>query len=268
MANLLLKDLRTIARGLPERLQDWPHIPCPTCARGSLLPVHDSYVAEESNTSKSWREHDAWDPDWIRGAFHCLLACSKPTCDVVRVVGEMAVGLGDYDFDEPYTQGPAPYREVLTPNLFIPALPLVESRKFCPEEVGDRVDAAARVLWLDPSAAANRLRAAAEALMDDRGVIRTDVDRKGKAFRLTLDRRIAIFKSTQPQHADAADFLLAVKWIGNVGSHDDVLHINDVLEGVEFLDHALSLIYDESRDEVRKRASEVTARKGQPKTSL
>ncbi|MFB7421204.1 hypothetical protein ACFC18_26450 [Streptomyces sp. NPDC056121] len=79
------------------------------------------------------------------------------------------------------------------------------------------------------------------------------------------------FKAALPQHADAADLLLAVKWIGlavkcsgNVGSHDDVLRIPDVAEGVEFLDHALSLICDISRDDMKERASEVTARQGRP----
>ncbi|GGJ69505.1 hypothetical protein [Streptomyces brasiliensis] len=51
-----------------------------------------------------------------------------------------------------------------------------------------------------------------------------------------------------------------------MGSHEDVLRIPDVLEGVEFLDHALSLIYDTSRNDMKKRASEVTARQGRPGT--
>ncbi|MCX5207646.1 DUF4145 domain-containing protein [Streptomyces sp. NBC_00237] len=260
MANFLIKDLREIAEGFPENLEDWPHIPCPTCTRGALLPVSDSFVAEESATSSTLHTHDAWEPEWIQGGFHCVLTCRRATCDRVRVVGEMSVGLarrynGHYNHDQ--------YEQYLIPTMFLPALPLIESRSLCPSEVGERVDAAAKILWIDPNAAANRIRAAVEALMDDRGIFRVQLNPKGKPVRLTLDRRIANFKAL-PDHTDAADLLLAVKWIGNVGSHEDVLRIRDVLEGVEFLDHALSLIYDSNHDEMKKRASEVTARRGRP----
>ncbi|MFG2778229.1 DUF4145 domain-containing protein [Streptomyces prunicolor] len=257
MTNLLIKDLREIAKGFPENLDDWPHVPCPTCTRGVLLPDRDSFVEEESVTSLSLRVHEVWEPEWIQGSFYCVLTCRKESCDHVRVIGEMTVGGGRDDVQ---------YEKFLTPIMFIPALPLLESRGFCPEEVKERVDAASKILWADPNAAANRIRAAVEALMDDRGVIRKKLNGAGKAVRLSLDNRIATFKKALPQYTDAADLLLAVKWIGNVGSHEDVLRIPDVLEGVEFLDHALSLIYDTNRDDIKKRASEVTARQGRPGT--
>ncbi|MCW8101743.1 DUF4145 domain-containing protein [Streptomyces tauricus] len=258
MTNFLLKDLREIAKGFPENLEDWPHIPCPTCTRGALLPDPDSFVAEEAVTSKSLHQHEAWDPEWIEGGFHCVLTCRKEACDQVRVIGEMTVGQS--------SRHDVQYEQYLTPTMFLPALPLLESRNLCPKEVGKRVDAAAKILWVDPNAAANRIRAAVEALMDDRGVIRTKLARTGKAAKLTLDNRLATFKTALPQHADAADLLLAVKWIGNVGSHEDALRIPDVLEGIEFLDHSLSLIYDTNRDDMKKRASAVTARRGRPDT--
>ena len=119
MANLLIKDLREIAKGFPENLDDWPHIPCPTCTRGVLLPVRDSFVAEESVTSRSLHDHEAWEPEWIQGGFHCVLTCRKETCDQVRAIGEMTVGQGrQYDVQ---------YEQCLMPTMFFPALPLLES---------------------------------------------------------------------------------------------------------------------------------------------
>ncbi|MFC7841921.1 DUF4145 domain-containing protein [Streptomyces sp. NPDC057382] len=257
MTNILNRELRVISQGLSgDHLEDWPPIPCPTCTRGVLLPDPDSFVSEESATSQAWTIHEAWEPDWIHGGFHGVLTCRKKTCDRVRVIGEMSVGGSSRRGEQ--------YETWWTPTLFLPALPLLENRKLCPPEVGERVDAAAKILWLDPSAAANRIRAAVEALMDDRGVIRKQLNAKGKVDRLDLHARISKFKKALPQHADAADLLLAVKWIGNVGSHEDVLRVPDVLEGVEFLDHALSQIYGRSPDDVKKRAAEVTARRGRP----
>ncbi|MFC4501088.1 MULTISPECIES: DUF4145 domain-containing protein [Streptomyces] len=157
------------------------------------------------------------------------------------------------------------YYEHLYPKFFMPALPLVEIPNACPEPVQDRIGAASKILWVDPSSAANRLRSATEALMDDQGIPRKYADRHGKIRDATLDRRIEAFKKAKQEYADAADLLLAVKWIGNVGSHEDRLQIPDVLDGVEMLDFTLELIYDDRRDEIKKKAAAITARKGIPK---
>ncbi|MGZ2361667.1 DUF4145 domain-containing protein [Streptomyces sp. 372A] len=257
MLNVLNQDLREIASGFSDKLEKWPHIPCPTCVRGVLHPVAGSFVDEERVTSKSWHTHEGWDPDWIQGDFVCLLACSKSTCDLVRVVGGSQVVYTDAWEGEQYEAH-------LTPTMFFPALPLLQNRLLCPEKVGEQVDTAAKILWLDPNSAANRIRTAVEALMDEHQIARSKPGQRGKLVRISLDERISTFKSTLPQHAEAADLLLAVKWIGNVGSHEGVLNVRGVLEGVEFLDHALSLIYNTNHDDIKKRAADVTARRGHP----
>ncbi|MFF9351248.1 DUF4145 domain-containing protein [Streptomyces sp. NPDC014734] len=259
MANVLIKDLREISKGFSEKLEEWPHIPCPTCVRGVLQPVPESFVEEERVTSKSWRNHEAWEPEWIQGDFLCILTCQKGACDHVRVVGHSAVeATGNWEWEGEQ------YEQRLTPTMFFPALPLLESRPLCPKEVGKRMDIAAKIIWLDPNSAANRIRSAVEALMDEQGIIRYKPDRRGKPSRISLDQRISTFKAALPEHAEAADLLLAVKWIGNVGSHEDLLRSRDVLDGVEFLDHSLSLIYDTNHDDIKKRAADVTARRGRP----
>ncbi|AGS69172.1 hypothetical protein HGI09_47000 [Streptomyces collinus] len=260
MANHLIRDLRTIAKGLPEDPAQWPHIPCPTCHRGGLTPIAESLVLEESETSKSWRQHDDWEPDWISGGFHCLLRCRIKDCDVTRVVGRMDL-TPDYDeFGRWYGQ----YKKRLTPEIFSPPLPLIESRDVCTEKVGERIDAAAKVIWIDPSSAANRLRSAAEALMDDQGIPRKGIDTRGSSRPISLHERINNWKAVKPDYTEPAELLLAVKWIGNVGSHDDRLRLADVLDGVEILDHLLTFVYDTTKDEIKKRAAEITARKGIP----
>jgi hypothetical protein len=171
------------------------------------------------------------------------------------------------DYDE-WGKWYGDYRERLNPELFSPPLPLIESRDACPKKVGQRIDTAAKVIWLDPSSSANRLRSAAEALMDDQGIPRKGIDKKGKIYNTTLHERINKWKIAKPEYADPADLLLAVKWIGNVGSHDDRLRLTDVLDGVEILDHLIASVYDTTTDEIKKRAAEITARKGIPASRL
>lgn len=141
---------------------------------GVLQPVPESFVEEERATSKSWRNHEAWEPDWIQGDFLCILTCRKGTCDHVRVVGHSAVeATGNWEWEGEQ------YEHRLTPTMFFPALPLLEIRPLCPKEVGERVDFAAKIIWLDPNSAANRIRSAVEALMDEQGIIRYMPDRRG-----------------------------------------------------------------------------------------
>nr|WSX50603.1 DUF4145 domain-containing protein [Streptomyces sp. NBC_00974] len=262
MPNLIIKDLRLIANGLPEDLEEWPSIPCPTCGRGNLIPVGDAFVREESATSKRWRSEswDDWEPDWEHGGFHGILRCGKSTCDSVRVVGDMRVVA---EHGESGTWDGYSYVVEFLPKFFHPALPLLPSHEAAPQEVLGRVVAASAVIWIDPSSAANRLRSAVEALMDDQGIPRKGPGRRGPVD-FTLHQRIEKLGAAKPAYSDAAEMILAVKWIGNVGSHEDALKISDVLNGAEILDAVLTEMYDTSRDAINKLAAEITARKGMP----
>ncbi|MFE9481280.1 DUF4145 domain-containing protein [Streptomyces spororaveus] len=262
MPNMLIKDLRAIAGGLPEDVKEWPDIPCPTCGRGSLSSVTGTFVMEESETSKRWQaeQWDHWEPDWIHGGFHCVLRCGKSTCDLVRVTGEMRL-VAEQD-ERGHWDGQSWVHE-FRPLFFHPALPLLQTHEAAPEVVLQRVSAASAVLWADPSSAANRLRSAVEALMDDQGIPRKGSGRRGP-FDLTLHKRIENLASAKPAYSDAAEMILAVKWIGNVGSHEDALKVSNVLDGAEILDFVLTEIYDKSRDSIKRLAAEITARKGAP----
>ncbi|MEU4095268.1 DUF4145 domain-containing protein [Streptomyces sp. NPDC026673] len=255
MANLFVRDLREIAYGLSEDPSEWPHIPCPTCKRSGLSLIPGSLVVEEAATSKSWHSHDDWEPDWTFGRFHCVLQCYKKSCDVVRIVGTTNVYLEEHE------RG---YRTVLSPLFFMPELPLVESFGSCPVLVRERIEAAATVLWADPSSAANRLRSAIEALMDHHGIPRKWASGNGKVYDISLHGRIERFKLAKSEFAEAADLMLAVKWTGNAGSHGSAVQVSDVLDAVEILDRTLHHIYDTSGDEIKKKAADITARKGMP----
>jgi hypothetical protein len=215
---------------------------------------------EESETSKRWQSEqwDEWEPDWIHGGFHSVLRCGKRTCDLVRVVGKMVLVA-----DERGGWDGQSWVHEFSPLFFHPALPLLQSHEAAPEAVLQRVAAASTVLWADPSSAANRLRSAVEALMDDQGIPRKGSGKKGP-FDLTLHKRIENLATAKPAYADAAQMILAVKWIGNVGSHEDALKSSNVLDGAEILDFALTEIYDKSRDAIKQLAAEITARKGAP----
>lgn len=131
-----------------------------------------------------------------------------------------------------------------------------------PKPVEDAVESASVILWLSPSAAANRLRHAVEELLTARKVKKTTIGKNGKRVKLTLHDRIVAFSKT---HSDVADALEAVKWIGNGGSHDSDLTVPDVLTGAEILDLAIKALYDKSDAALKAKVKAINKAKGLPK---
>jgi hypothetical protein len=246
MAYRLVDDLRTIFLGFPaDNVTDWPWFPCPTCKRGGLILKNDSLVKEESIIS----EREQYSSPFEYGKFHCILKCRiSTTCEVVRILGEWNT---EERFDE--CGQFITFFDRLNPKSFVPPLPLIESSDPWPQVVRERIDVAAKLLWTNPSSAANQLRSVVEGLMDDQGISSAK-----------LHARIKEFQASKPEYAEAADLLMAVKCIGNAGSHGDTLGVLDVLDGVEILDIALELIYGDIRQKIKRCADEIIARKGEP----
>jgi uncharacterized protein DUF4145 len=165
--------------------------------------------------------------------------------------------------------GPAPlapdgnwygeYDDMFQLRFALPALPIITPPAETPEAVKAAIQSASQILWTDPSAAANRLRFAIEALLTDRGIPRFPA--KGTRARLTTHARIVKFKQHE---AEAGAALEAVKWIGNSGSHEDALTVSDVLDGAEMLGYALRLVYNKSDKELQRLIRSVNKVNGLP----
>jgi hypothetical protein len=139
-----------------------------------------------------------------------------------------------------------------------PALPVLNYPQPTPEPVKEAVAAASAVVLVHRDSAANLLRQAVERLLDAQGVRKTTVGKKGARVRLKTHDRIVKFAAG---NADAAAVLEAVKWIGNSGSHEAQLTLEQVLAGAEYLSLALRILYDRRYADVLKRAREVNRRK-------
>ena len=74
-----------------------------------------------------------------------------------------------------------------------------------------------------------------------------------------MHQRLDEYKKRDPEMADV---LMAVKWIGNVGSHKDALSIDDVLLGAEILGLALHNLYDKRDAELLRSARRIVKSKG------
>jgi Domain of unknown function (DUF4145) len=265
-----IEDLRGLAGPFPET--KWPFIPCPVCRRGSVHPAKtDSIVYQESQESLSHHEHPDWEPYWINGHFSGVLTCERSACrEFVHVVGEFKLVDRPHDPFEPY--GPDQwnandFERSMKIKYFEPHLLLIDPDGKSPDQVCKLVNSASIALWSDPSSAANRVRSAVEELLTRQHVRKTFKDKGGRTRRYTAHQRIQLLKDKgQLKYQSTADFLMAVKWIGNDGSHGDELSVSDVLDGVELMNEALDLLYETRTLDLQRKAALINKAKGLPKT--
>ncbi len=107
--------------------------------------------------------------------------------------------------------------------------------------------AAFSLYWIDLAACLNRIRNALELVLDDLKVPKSTLDKvKKKRNRLNLHHRIEKLKSDRPKLKDICDWMMAVKHLGNAGSHPGVpVFADDVFDGFDILERVLKDMYSE-----------------------
>jgi hypothetical protein len=73
----------------------------------------------------------------------------------------------------------------------------------------------------------------------------------GKLVDLSLHGRIEIFAK---KNHDVGIQLMALKWLGNTGSHSHAVDSKDLLDAMEIMEHALMEIIEKRREKVAKLA--------------
>lgn len=227
---------------------------CPACGDGVLAIEPKSLRIEETRSSKAAHSHPAWEPDWIHSRFHAVLRCGSLNCrDVVMLVGRTEAH--EY-YDEEDGQI---IEEALIPTYFEPPVIPIDVPKECPEEVCNSVRVAAQLLWVNPPAAGNALRTALETLLSHKKIPKKGKDKHGKLAPLSLHARIDHFLKKDSR---IGEILLAIKWLGNVGSHSNELAKEDVLDGFELLEHALEEMFLKRSQKLARLTKQILNRKG------
>jgi Domain of unknown function (DUF4145) len=234
-----------------ENLPLWP---CPECNDGRLLLDSKSIQEFESCESRKAQSHEAWEPNWISGTFTAHSRCNIPSCNCISaLVGQYSVVENPHEWDRYITQ--------YTPAYFRPSPPVFYIPDDCPETVADEVKASFKLVYLDPLAAANRIRASLEVLMDHVNIPRWTGRGKGKKTHLVLHKRIEKF-GTETKSESLQELLTAVKWIGNEGSHGGNLDTDGLLDGYELLEFILMDIFDGTAAKLLAKSKKINKKKG------
>jgi hypothetical protein len=238
--------------------ESWvPHWTCPSCATGQLrlldkpIPVHMSSTTRSSLHDESFFQGDAEE------RFACMLFCTNPQCaEAVSVSGVTG-------FEEvPDGEGGFEWSRYLIPLFFLPPPRMIEIPAKCPAKIKSELRSAFMLYWCHLGASANRIRNVLELLLTELGVKRFEVQ-KNQRRRMSLNVRIALFKGKDPE---LADVMLAVKWLGNEGSHPGSLKKNDLLDALEMVEHVLHDVYVRAASPVREIARQINRARGPRRT--
>lgn len=235
----------------------FPNWECPTCGKGHLHVIADTKHDKETGPSIRARSHYEWEPDWISGRFVALLECDFNPCkEIASISGNYGVDIDvSFDYNGEPEQGYADFYQVLS----ISPSPLpIRPIKAAPESVRESLATAAGLLWRSEEAAANGIRQAVEHLMDVRKVKKSTI-KNGKKIKLQLHARIMEFQKTDKENGD---ILLAVKWLGNSGSHVGGLKRDDVLDAFDMVELALENLYGTTKAQIMKKVKAVNKKKG------
>lgn len=236
------------------RFHTLPHWTCPTCKKGHLQMIPETFHQQETGPSKTAHSLDDWEPDWIARQFVGILKCSRAACgELVSVSGAGYVDIMAVEDDEyGWVQEPV---DSLTVRALIPApIPIALPSK-TPDAIRETIAVASELVWISAEAAGNQLRQTVELFLDDVGIAKTDA--KGK--RLTTHKRIEKFAL---QDKENGDVLLATKWLGNSGSHPGGLTRDNVLDAFDMLEYVLENIYGTTKKELLAKVAAINAQKG------
>jgi len=90
-------------------------------------------------------------------------------------------------------------------------------------------------------------------------VNKTAINKNRKRQSLNLHQRIVKFKAKEPE---IANYLLALKWIGNQGSHSNIeLSKKELVDAYKILEVSLIDLYDKTRLEVNKLTKKINKNK-------
>ena len=236
-----------------------PNWKCSTCDGSSLFLQKTTLQVAETSASLGERKHPAWDPEWIESRFIAIFQCNNPSCEDNYIVSGRGTVSENYYTDE-FGQQEQEWVEYYQPQYFYPSPQVITIPEECPERVRDCIAKAGSLFLGDASSAGNKIRSAVEELLNDKDVDKERLIKSRKKKLLNLHERIEKYGESRTDKV--CDNLTALKWIGNSGSHDDKLSVDDILNAFEILESALSDVYCPKKANIDKLTQNINKHKG------
>jgi Domain of unknown function (DUF4145) len=232
-----------------------PSWPCPRCEIAALTLAKDSLRTLNDWESNTIAPHE-FHPTSVTGCFVCLLYCTK--------CGETCAVSGSFNTFEDFPVDGNQFFERCKPTSIHPPPPMIHIPEECPSAVRAEVVAAFSLYWRDLAASLNRIRNALELVLDDLKISKSTVDKvKRKKYRINLHQRIERLRKKRPALKEICDRMMAVKHLGNAGSHPGVkVRADDVFDGFDILERVLQDMYSAHAGVLARTVKQINQRRG------
>ncbi len=239
-----------------ENLPNWK---CPTC-NSSILTIKDNKFESEYNSFTEINKGEyEFEPEMYSYIFTTILQCNNIKCkEVVSCCGSGYWEEEPYDDYETMEQR-LEYVSYFTPHYFYPPLHFFEIPKKAPEDVSNAIIQSFSLFFTNKSSSANQIRVSLECLLTHLKIKRFNTV-KGKQRRLNLHERINLLPS---KYQHIKDLCIAIKWLGNSGSHcGEELTRDNIFDGYDLLSALLEELYNNKQEHAKKLAKKINTKKG------
>lgn len=216
---------------------EWP---CPSCGQITMQILKDSFTIKSNLATLQQQDMEWFEADMEISVFSCMASCSRRNCgEVVACIGESQGGMY---WDENY-QKDIFYR-MHRPVSFFPTLSPVVITEKCPPEIAGPLCASFSLFLMQPGSAANLIRIAVEQLLTAIGIPKLD----DKNRRINLHQRI---ETVDGQYISYKDTLMAVKFLGNAGSHTyDEVTVEDIEAAFEMMQYMINDLFSGHKESI------------------
>lgn len=243
-----------------------PKFQCPVCHNGILISIDGKLIQEITKRSEHCYD-EVGEPECYEGYFTSFSRCNNPSCQEITIIAGETKMLQDGwdngrdpDTNE-FIHEPCPiYKTIYHVNYTNPAIRLINIPNDTPNELIEIIDQSFKLFWVDEDSCGNKIRSGIEKLLDLQKVNKTTINKKGKRQSLNLHQRIDKFKIKEPE---ISKYLLALKWIGNQGSHQGGYKLSrkELVDAYRILELSLSDLYDKTRIEVNRLTNQINKKK-------
>lgn len=228
---------------------DYPAWICPTCFKGVIRPVKNGFLSNETFDSLEARDQLAWEPDWVLLKCAALLNCSNPDCrESITMIGTGTIEMiMSYD-----SKGRTQYEavEIFKPIYFDPPLFPFQLPSKCSNDIKEMIIDSFRLFLSDPDSAGNKIRVAVERILTNHKIQKSKRNKRNQRVMRSLHERIELYEK---KNSEIAQMLMAIKWLGNAGSHDGKrLTIKKILDAYEIVEHVLEELYSPRKHRVKR----------------
>lgn len=236
-----------------------PRFTCPRCERGSLARKGEIIREEPKYISEALKEAGLMG-EVSEGCFVSMRECDFGFCGEICVVSghyrmEEHIEWGHGNDDEPERLESYTYQI----QSFQPAPHIIKIPKKLNKDSRLHLVKACELFWVDYGSCANRLRIVVEFLLDQLSIARIGLKGKRKNARLDLADRIDLLALARPGHEQA---LTALRYVGNLGSHEGDGDFEDILDCFELLEDAITELIESRREKLAAKAKDIIDRKG------